>query len=92
MIHSLVMSLRNGFRFFEYSQVKSGNKNNMNTNETLHLFIRNGSWMTRTSDPLAFHLFGTDCMPLPFTARTPSQEVLAYVQESKPFARLTIED
>lgn len=59
--------------------------------ETIHIFTRNGSWMTRSNDPWVYNLFGTDTIPLPFDSSMDSFEVLKHVASKRPLAKLTIE-
>ena len=60
-----------------------------NTAHTIELFISNGSWMARHSDPAIAELFGTNVLPTCFTDKADPESVLLEVQ-SRNRAHVTI--
>ena len=51
---------------------------------TIELFLLDGVWMSRNSDPEVLELFGTDLIPTPFKSGCPAHEVLAEIRERNP--------
>ena len=50
----------------------------------IDLFIEDGGWMSKDSDPEVKRLFGTDTLPTPFSTATPASQVFAVIQELNP--------
>lgn len=50
----------------------------------IELFVEDGGWMSRDSDPEVKRLFGTDTLPTPFSIATPASHVLSVIQELNP--------
>ena len=58
--------------------------------ERMHLFIEDGYWMMRTDSPETKELFGTDTLPMPFSAQVRPSQVYATVRELNPDAIIVV--
>jgi hypothetical protein len=47
-------------------------------------------WTAQFSDPAVLRLFGTDTLPLPYTAKAPAETVIANVREGHPTAAIEV--
>jgi hypothetical protein len=58
---------------------------------TIKLFVAEGWWHSKHSDPEIVALFGTDTLPTPWSAAEPASHVLDAIERLNPASDVAIE-
>lgn len=51
---------------------------------TVTLFVDNGTWMAKHSDPMIVELFETDTIPTAYTSNLPADKVARLIADKSP--------